>query len=892
MFNVLIAVSLFYVFILFVVAFGAEKLTNSGRARWLRSPLVYTLSLSIYCTAWTFYGAVGYAARSGLEYLTIYIGPTLIMLGWWWILRKMIRVGRSQGVTSIADLLSSRFGKSNSVAVLVTIMAVVGTTPYIALQLQSVTLSLSVFASYDSQTSVFMDNSRAAFWLAIGLALFTILFGTRSLNANERHHGVVMAIALEAVVKLLALIAVGIFVVWGISGGISNVINEIDSSTIGHWDVDNSRWVALTFLSAAAFICLPRMFQVLVVENEDEDHLRTASWAFPIYLLLISLFVVPIAVVGLNMMPENSNPDFFVLSIPLAMGRDNLAIFSFLGGFSSATSMVIVASLAVATMVSNHIVMPLFLRWSSGKASGFGDVRFVVLTSRRISIGVILLLGYLYFELSGGGAALAAIGLVSFTGVAQILPSLLGGLFWRGATRSGAIAGLISGFSVWIYVSFLPSLGDGIVFSSSFIKEGPFGLDWLRQQALFGIEGLDPLVHAIFWSISLNSFFFFFVSILSFPRPIERLQGAQIVNVFQYEPSPQAWTAQKAQAEDLMVMCQRIMGVQQAKNLFNEEVIRQGSSSDLPEPVPDFLNRLEKELAGTVGTATAHAMISQIVGGSSISVQDLMAVADETVQIREYSQRLEQQSEQISRTARQLRIANEQLTKLSVQKDVFLSQVSHELRTPMTSILAFSEILKDEKKLSDQALKKYSDIIHAESHRLTRLLDDLLDLSVLENGQVSLNIQSVNLKSMIDKAISTVQAGNKEDKLTVKTEFSTRKRKIETDVDRLGQVFLNLVTNASKYCDAKKPTLKILIGFDKENYTVDFIDNGSGISKTDQQQIFEKFSRFGSQKSGSAGLGLAICREILKRLKGYIYYLPDKQGAAFRVVVPSRIYSE
>ncbi|NCV18732.1 MAG: sensor histidine kinase, partial [Rhodobacterales bacterium] len=250
--------------------------------------------------------------------------------------------------------------------------------------------------------------------------------------------------------------------------------------------------------------------------------------------------------------------------------------------------------------------------------------------------------------------------------------------------------------------------------------------------------------------------------ILSFPRPIERLQGAQIVNVFQYEPSPQAWTAQKAQAEDLMVMCQRIMGVQQAKNLFNEEVIRQGSSSDLPEPVPDFLNRLEKELAGTVGTATAHAMISQIVGGSSISVQDLMAVADETVQIREYSQRLEQQSEQISRTARQLRIANEQLTKLSVQKDVFLSQVSHELRTPMTSILAFSEILKDEKKLSDQALKKYSDIIHAESHRLTRLLDDLLDLSVLENGQVSLNIQSVNLKSMIDKAISTVQAGNKE----------------------------------------------------------------------------------------------------------------------------------
>src|SRR5210317_1344662 len=627
MINILITASMFYVAALFFVAFWAERAAARGRGAWLRSPWVYTLSLSIYCTAWTFYGAVGYAARSGLEYLTIYLGPSLVMLGWWWILRKLVRIGRAQRVTSIADLLSSRFGKSNLLAALVTVLAVVGTTPYIALQLQSVTLSFSAFSQVDDLGAMAAKNENWALWVALGLAFFTIIFGTRNLDVNERHHGVVMAIAVEAIVRLFALLAVGVFVVWGVNGGIGPMLQAIEASPQNNWQMDNARWVALTFLSAAAFLTLPRMFQVLVVENEDERHLQTASWAFPTYVLLMSLFVLPIAVVGQAILPQGSNPDLYVLTIPLTLGQDSLAMFAFIGGFSSATSMVIVASLALATMVSNHIVMPIWIKWSEHRVREFGDVRRIILISRRFAILFIILLGYIYYWISGGGAALAAIGLVSFAGVTQVLPAMLGGIFWRGANRIGATAGLLVGFSIWLYTLFLPSLGN--VYSANFLAEGPWGIWWLRPQALFGVTELDPLVHALFWSMSLNALTFLVGSLISFPTPIERLQGAQIVNVYDHSPTQRGWSGRAAQSEDLMIMAQRILGVKQARALFQAEVQNQGGQGYLPDPTPEFLRTLERELAGSVGAATAHAMIGQTVGGTSVSVQDLMAVADE-----------------------------------------------------------------------------------------------------------------------------------------------------------------------------------------------------------------------------------------------------------------------
>lgn len=893
--NFLVIVCLGYVAMLFLVAFVAERAAIKGRAKWLRSPLIYTLSLSIYCTAWTFYGAVGYAARSGLEYLTIYIGPTLVMVGWWWGVRKMVRVGRAQRVTSIADLISSRYGKSNLLAVIVTVMAVIGTTPYIALQLQSVTLSFASFAAADgadgagtltgSMATALIDRNAMAFWVAVGLALFTILFGTRNLDANERHHGVVMAIALEAVVKLFALMAVGVFVVWGIGGGVADTLARIDASEIGEWQVQSGRWSALVFLSAAAFLSLPRMFQVMVVENENEDHLRMASWAFPTYLMLMSLFVVPIAVVGLDLLPVGSNPDLFVLTVPLSEGREGLAILAFLGGFSSATSMVIVAAIALSTMVSNHIVMPLWLKFAGGGAMMSGDVRNVVLLARRFSIAGVLSLGYFYYRYSEGGTALAAIGLVSFAGVAQFLPVAIGGLFWRGATRLGAIAGLAVGFVVWAWAMLLPSFGAGVILSSDILIHGPFGVGWLRPQALFGIGGIDPLVHAVLWSILLNTFVFVVISLASFPSPLERLQGAQFVDVFQHSGTPQSWSGAVAQSEDLLVMAQRILGARDAQALFQNAANQQGMAGLLPEPSPDFLNSLERELSGSVGVATAHAMVGQIVGGAIVSVEDLMAVADETAQMMEYSSQLEAKSEEASKIARQLRQANEKLTQLSVQKDAFLSQISHELRTPMTSIRAFSEILRDTEGLTPQERGKYSSIIHGEAIRLTRLLDDLLDLSVLENGQVNMNVERGSLRGILDHAIAATGAGKY---LQITREKECEKFWLETDLDRLSQVFINLIANAQKYCDANDPMLSISARLVDNTVIIDFIDNGSGVPNESQALIFEKFSRVSEQKAGGAGLGLAICREIMARLGGSVSYLPGQGGAGFRVSMPKK----
>lgn len=885
-FNALIFAALSYVAILFAVAFLAERRAAAGHSDWLQSPLIYTLSLSIYCTAWTFYGAVGYAARSGLEFVTIYLGPTLVMVGWWWILRRLVRIGRSQRLTSIADMISSRFGKSTLLGVVVTVISVVAATPYIALQLQSVTLSFAVFAQSGAQAWDTTDFNATAMWVAIGLAVFTILFGTRNLDVNERHHGIVMAIAVEAVVKLMALLAVGVFVVWGVSGGPSEMLNRIETSDITLWDQDHGRWISLIFLSAAAFLCLPRMFQVLVVENADERHLRVASWAFPLYLFLMSLFVVPIAVVGLDLLPPGSNPDLFVLTVPLAQGQEGLAVLSFLGGFSSATSMVIVAAIALATMVSNHIVVPIWLRLNGGQGAMMsGDVRHVILLARRLSIAGVLALGFIYYRMSGGGTALAAIGLISFTGTVQVLPALIGGMFWRGATRIGAACGLVTGLVIWTWTLFLPSFGVGAVISQTVMEAGPYGIAWLRPHAFFGIEGMDPLVHGILWSMLLNGAMFVFGSLCSFPAPLERLQGAQFVNVFERSVAAPAWTRAAAGAEDLLVMSQRILGSREAQAIFEREAAQQGLPGTLPEATPQFIERLERELAGSVGAATAHAMIGQLTGGSVVSVEDLIAVADEAAQILEYSNMLKAKSAEQERTARALRDANAKLTALSIQKDAFLSQISHELRTPMTSIRSFSEILRDGD-MSSAEQGRYAGIIHDEALRLTRLLDDLLDLSVLENGQVVLNEQQGTLGNLLDRAVGA--AGLHDADLTVIRDRESEAVTLYADLDRLVQVFINLISNARKYCDAKAPELRISVNMAGRACHIDFVDNGSGIAPENEQLIFEKFSRVSDQaKAGGAGLGLAICREIMHRLGGDVTYIRRAGGAAFRVSLPN-----
>ncbi|MBX2854370.1 MAG: sodium:solute symporter, partial [Rhodobacteraceae bacterium] len=589
--ELVLLIGLGYVALLFGVAFLADWRIANGRWEWLNSPFVYTLSISIYCTSWTFYGAVGMAARGGLEFATIYLGPTLVFVGWWAFMRKLVRIAQSQGVTSIADFISARYGKSAPVAAVVTLIAVVSTLPYIALQLKAVASTFQLLIS--AQSGALSDDQafnappvdeamfRTAFWLAAGLALFGILFGTRTLDARERHHGLVAAIALEALVKLAALMAVGLFALFAVGDGSSLLFDsekgrEITAKYLEDPDVFGARWVGLTFLAGVAVICLPRQFHVTVVECVNEDHGRTAAWAFPLYLFAICLFVLPIMLVGMSRAPEHADPDLFVLTLPLAEDAQGLALLAFLGGFSSATSMVIVACIALSIMVSNHLIMPLADSGFRGATPEAGDVRRFLLGSRRVSICAILLLSFLYFRLSGEPEALASIGLISFVGVAQLLPSLVAAMYWPRATARGAVWGMSAGFACWLLLLFGPSLGESALFDGA--------------AAAADLGSGDTLMTAMFWSLSINLLFLVVGSLSRSPTLLEQSQSAAFVDVFRGDAISGrrgVWVEPRSggdttEGQALYVLAQRILGADAALRLLEQERARQGLSRGMP----------------------------------------------------------------------------------------------------------------------------------------------------------------------------------------------------------------------------------------------------------------------------------------------------------------------
>ncbi|MGB3390076.1 MAG: sodium:solute symporter, partial [Pseudaminobacter sp.] len=573
--NFVILTAVGYVGLLFILAYVSDVRAKRGNVGLLRSPFVYTLSISVYCTSWTFYGAVGTAARDGLEFMAIYLGPTLVFVGWWFILRKLVSISQTLRITSVADLLSSRFGKSSRLAVVVTLIATVNVTPYIALQLKAITTSIRIVSAADGPDGSGLsglDDISLAFAVAAGMALFTVLFGTRNVDAKEQHHGVVAAIAFEAIVKLLALLAVGLFVVFGLSNGLEDIFSRAQAAGIDIYDsnASGSRWATILFLSATAVLCLPRQFQITVVENSNAEHLRTAAWAFPVYLLLMSLFTMPIALYGLATLPAGSNPDMFVLTLPMAAGNDALALFVFIGGFSSATSMIIVASIALSIMVSNHIVLPIALRCSNRlEDAGERGIARLLLRSRRISIAVILFLGFLYFWLTGESDALAPIGLISFVGVAQFLPAMMAALYWKEATVKGALAGTLVGFAVWGWTLFLPSFESTSPSIAALMVNGPWGIEALRPEALLGLTGLDPLVHSVFWSLFLNTSLLVSVSLMTRQSVMERIQASLFVDIFKRGTRIQPhFIHGSATTDDLFFVAERVLGWERAHALF------------------------------------------------------------------------------------------------------------------------------------------------------------------------------------------------------------------------------------------------------------------------------------------------------------------------------------
>ncbi len=881
-----------FALLLFVIAFlGDRGSDRKGRPRWLASPLVYTLSISVYCTSWTFYGAVGSATRNGLEYLTIYLGPTLVFIGFWSLLRKILRISRRDSITSIADFVSSRYGKSDAVAAIVTILALLAAAPYIALQIKAVATSFQVLgaASEDpTGTAVAAPGVGIAFWITVGLALFTIFFGTRSVDINERHFGVVAAIAFEALVKLVALVAVGLLAVFGVADGPGEVFERMAASTAHSGDEFGMRWVGLIILSGAAIVCLPRQFQVTFVENDTERHLFTAAWLFPLYLFVLSLFILPIAIMGQAILPEGSNPDMFVLTMPIAAGRTDIALLAFLGGFSSATSMVVISCIALSTMISNHILMPLALRSRTWRLSGGGDVQRFLLLSRRFAIFFILSCGFLYLQTGATSAGLASIGLIAFAGAAQVLPALLGALYWEGANRRGALMGLIAGGVIWTYTLFLPNILAGGAGWDAFAAQGPWGLPWLRPGALFGLETDDALMHALFWSLTFNALAFVLGSLSRLPTPIERLQAALFVRVFSDRGGSGALRGRAASADQLFDLAQRIMGADRAYGIFRSYAASKGETTEFPAVDDAFIAHLERRMAASVGAASARAMILSATGSETISLDELVRIADETARLMEYTAEVTRKSDEIERAAAQLTAANERLRTLDRQKDDFLSQVSHELRTPMTSIRSFTEILAETPDLDPAERQRFIGIINAESIRLTSLLDEILDMAIVERGDTERPLEPVDPEHALGQALDACLGLSRTAGVRIEMTRTSETVRAMGNHARLSQVFINILSNAIKYGVRDDPVIRVESRVEGGTYIAAIADNGPGVPREEAHAIFDKFSRGrAGETTTGAGLGLAISHAIITRFGGSLRLLPGNAGACFEVRLPA-----
>jgi len=892
------AVAVGYLLILFALAYSVDRQPGRG-ARAINSGVVYTLSLAIYCTSWTFYGSVGLASKSGIQFLPIYLGPTLAFCLGWALLRKMLRVSKANRITSIASLIASRYGKSSSLGGLVTIIAVIGAVPYLALQLKAVSTSFTVLTGNPISSGGPLARpilGDAGLWAAVLLTIFAMLFGSRSIQPGERHHGMVAAVAFDSLIKLLSLLAVGLFVGFGLFDGFGDLFRKAAAAPslaplfLFHGTHDAINWVALTFLSLAAVVCLPRQFQVTVVENVEERHLDRAMWLFPLYLLAINLFVLPIALAGRLLLPPEADPDSIVLALPMAAGRPLLAVAVFIGGLSASAGMIIVSTTALSTMVCNDLVMPVLLRIRSRKFAERPDSIPLLLAIRRWAMVVVMAFGYAYMCYVGEDFPLVSMGLVSFVAVAQFFPAILLGLFWRRATRSGALVGIGCGFVLWAYTLLLPSIAHSGLLSADFIASGPFGIALLKPYALMGLTNFDPVEHSLFWSMLINVGALVGLSLMIRQSPIERTQAALFVDTFRAADAAQL-LRRTAALPDLLSLVGRFLGHRQAEAAFLSRARRRGLDPASIEADAEMVLYAERLLAGAIGSASARVLVGSVVKEEPLGVDEIMRILDETSRLIETNKQLEEKSRALEIAGEDLRRANDRLKEFDRLKDDFVSTVNHELRTPLTSIRSFSEILLDNPQLDVDRRNEFYGIIVRETERLTRLINQMLDLAKIQSGQFVAAIAPVDLAAVVHDAIEATGQLLR-DKGTSVTVLDAPLPMVAADRDLLIQVVINLLSNAAKFCPPGKGRVTISYAAPDAGQA-EFIvaDNGPGIAPDMREAVFERFRQAGdmlTDKPEGTGLGLAICRMILASLGGSITVDAGPEGgAAFKVRLPT-----
>lgn len=878
---VAISSALIYLAVLFAIAYYAEYRLKKSRSL-INNGNVYALSLAVYCTAWTYYGSVGQASGNGVEFLPIYLGPTIGAALCWPVLRKIIRICKTQRISSLADLISTRYGKNFSIAVVVTILCVAGIIPYIALQLKAISSSIHILISYKEQgtslANFFRDDT---FYIAIILAVFIILFGTRSIDASEKHEGLVAAIAFESIIKLLAFIAAGIFVVYGIYNGFTDIFSKVYANEefkhlfhLGN-KTSYTTWVGLMLVSMLAVIFLPRQFQVSVVENVQEKHIKRAAWLFPLYLFIINIFVLPIALGGKLIFGDSVNADTYVLALPLAQQQNWLSLFVFIGGFSAASGMIIVETIALSTMVSNNIALPLFLSAKNFKPGSDGTFSRVILNIRRLSILLILVLAYVYDKTIAQHFSLVSIGLVSFVAVAQFAPAVIGGIYWKQASKNGAMAAICTGFVIWFFTLVVPSMVSANLLNEHIMTEGLFGVSGLKPFSLFGIEGMDSITHAAFWSLFFNVIVFVTVSLNSSRNAQEVYQGEIFVDIFRHSAKSDngIWKG-TAYLPDLHSLLENFLGKQRAEKILTNYANRHKIPLDTRRADPRLVTFAEKILAGVIGSASARIMVSSVTKEEELKIDEVLRILRESQQMIELNRELKKKSSDLQKATEQLTSVNEQLRDMDIMKDEFLYTVTHELRTPITSIRAMTEIVHDNPDMPEAQKHQFLGNVIRETERLSHLITQVLNLERYESGRQQLNLQPVVLNELIKDSIDALQPLANEKRIKIQLHIPDSMIIVRCDKDLVQQVMYNLLSNAIKFVEEDKGLIKVYVENNHADVQVTVEDNGRGIPAGLQELIFDKFFQARNQtlkKPEGSGLGLAICKKIVEMHDGQIW---------------------
>ena len=638
----LLLISVGYAGLLFAIATWGDWRARR-RPEDMPQPWVYSLALAVYCTSWTFYGAVGRAAERGWDYLPIYLGPILVLMLGAPLIARLIRVCKRHNLTSIADFIGARYGRRQSLAAGVTVIAVIGVLPYLALQLKAVSVTVAVLAVPSEALDSWVGDGALA--TALLLAVFSILFGTREVSSSENHHGLVMAVAFESVVKLVAFVAVGVLSAYVYFDGIGEAVGFALERPAVQAAMAQPSWMAgflaQTVLAMAAMLCLPRQFQVLVVENTHVGDLRTARWVFPLYLAVISVFVLPIAAAGARLLPASVVPDTYVLNVPLALDYPGLALFAYIGGFSAATSMVIVSTIALSTMLSNEVVTPLLLRWQPLGIGRGPDLSVLIKRVRRFSIVLLLVLAYLYTHFFVGDGSLASIGLLSFAAVLQFVPALVGGLYWKRGTHAGVVFGLVAGFTLWCYTLLLPVMAGP---TASWLLDGPMGISWLRPQALFGISAFDPITHGSVISLMANLLGYVVGSLFTAPGLRDHLHAVRFIGDLDLPPPVRPrLVGSNATVEDLQTLLERFFGVARARELLEQYGRDHQQPLQSRDRAPaDWVRYCERLLAGVLGASSARVVMAAMLRARDMQVEDVIRLLDETSHVILFSRELTQ----------------------------------------------------------------------------------------------------------------------------------------------------------------------------------------------------------------------------------------------------------